>query len=177
MELRRFRKRPIEVEAIRYDGRNGWGIERWSEGKIRESPVLEPSPDNPSGAYLQVNSSSSCCEVAGVGDWVVREGGALKAYTDEAFQRSYEPVLPDKIEAQRLEVGLMELPENPTIQFTDESRKSLQGALMGWMTRGNMRHESKPDPRVPTPNDVPTEVLCRDCGFPRRSPTCRKGCP
>lgn len=40
----------------------------------------------------------------------------------------------------RCEPGLIDLPENPTIQFTEEARKRLSDALADWMTRGNVRH-------------------------------------
>lgn len=48
----------------------------------------------------------------------------------------------------RCEPGLIDLPENPTIQSTEEARKYLSDAIADWMTRGNMRHEDKSDPRV-----------------------------
>ena len=60
----------------------------------------------------------------------------------------------------RCEPGLIDLPENPTIQFTEEARKRLSDALADWMTRGNMRHEGKSDPRLPTPEEflTPEEI-------------------
>lgn len=48
----------------------------------------------------------------------------------------------------RCEPGLIDLPENPSIQSSEESRKRLSDALADWMTRGNMRHEGKSDPRL-----------------------------
>lgn len=57
----------------------------------------------------------------------------------------------------RCEPGLIDLPENPTIQFTEEARKRLSDALANWITRGNMRHENTPDPRLPTPEEIEEE--------------------
>ena len=54
----------------------------------------------------------------------------------------------------RCDPDLLDLPENPTIQSTEETRKRLSDALADWMTRGNMRHEDKPDPRLPTPEQI-----------------------
>ena len=55
--------------------------------------------------------------------------------------------------------GLIDLPENPTIQFTEEARKRLSDALADWMTRGNIRHEGKSDPRLPTPEEIEEERI------------------
>lgn len=57
----------------------------------------------------------------------------------------------------RCEPGLIDLPENPTIQSTEEARKRLSDALADWMTRGNMRHENTPDPLLPTPEEIEEE--------------------
>jgi len=84
----------------------------------------------------------------------------------------------------RSERGLIDLPENPTIQSTEEARKLLAESLADWMTRGNMRHEDKPDPRVaaafvhesgdkcgcfchagPTRHIVACYNRCPKCGF------------
>ena len=48
---------------------------------------------------------------------------------------------------QPLKRGLIPLPENPTVELPkgDELKK----ALAEWSVRGNMKHEDKPDPRVP----------------------------
>lgn len=90
MKAEKFRKKPVEIEAIQFDGHNGHAIERWSEKNVVASPVLEPTPDNPTGAYLQVKTLEGVM-TAGVGDWIIR--GVLGEYypcKDAAFQRTYE---------------------------------------------------------------------------------------
>lgn len=92
MKVEKFRKKPVEIEAIQFDGHNGYSIERWSENKVVTSPILEPTPDNPTGAYLQVKTLEGIM-TAGVGDWIIR--GVVGEYypcKHDAFERTYEKV-------------------------------------------------------------------------------------
>lgn len=59
----------------------------------------------------------------------------------------------------RCEPGLINLPENQNAQTNEGYRKLLSDALADWMTRGNMRHESKPDPQILTPMPAPSPLL------------------
>lgn len=80
---------------------------------------------------------------------VVRRDGA--EFTRAAFETSLPPDW-----AVPCEPTLIDLPANPTVQSTEESHKRLSDALADWMTRGNMRHENTPDPRLPTSEELLT---------------------
>jgi len=74
--VKRYIKKPIEIEAIKYTGRNGWYINDWSKNMVIESPVLEPSIDNPTGQYLQIQNAPTMMPpintIVNVGDYVVK---------------------------------------------------------------------------------------------------------
>jgi len=61
------------VEAIQYTGSNGWELRRWSGGKIIESPVLEPTPNNPTGEYVQVQTKDGTVVCANKGTWIIKD--------------------------------------------------------------------------------------------------------
>lgn len=79
--VQKFRKKPAVIEAIRYTGNNGMEIEKWSNRMIIQSPVLEPSKENPTGEYVQIKTidTNSSWATAIVGDWV------LKGIRDEFY--------------------------------------------------------------------------------------------
>jgi hypothetical protein len=81
----KFRKKPVVVDARQYDGR------RDIPGVVH-SPVLEPTPDNPTGMYGQLyplGTGGTCI----VGDWVVHhQNGAIEVLKPHEFAETYEPV-------------------------------------------------------------------------------------
>ena len=88
----KFRKKPVEIEALQFDGNNGWEIEQWSQGKVYCSPVLEPTRDNPTGAYLQIHTLEGMM-TAIVGDWIIRGvKGEFCSWKSDIFEQTYEPV-------------------------------------------------------------------------------------
>jgi len=91
-----YRKKGSLVNAVLYTGHNGGYLKEWSGGAVVESPVCEPSPDNPTGFYVQIsNSSGSFSRPAGVGDWILRdEGGHYQSLPDQIFRDTYEAVIP-----------------------------------------------------------------------------------
>jgi len=73
--------------GIQYTGTNGYELNKWSGGTIVESPILEPTKDNPTGAYLQVYDSCNKCEIAKVDDWIIRDNcGTFFILTPEEFE-------------------------------------------------------------------------------------------
>jgi hypothetical protein len=86
----RYRKKSIEIEAIRFDGYNGWLIEKWSSGKVIASPILEPTDSNPFGSYLQIKTLEGTM-IAIVGDYVIK-GIAEEFYPckSDIFEKTYE---------------------------------------------------------------------------------------
>lgn len=82
--MRRFRERHIVIEAVQ------WYPGVRVEGVV-ESPVLEPSEDNPTGAYAQVHTAEGVM-IAMPGDWIVRGiKGEVYPIKDDIFRMTYEP--------------------------------------------------------------------------------------
>ena len=79
-----YRKRPVIIQA-----------EQWFPGKRIEgvitSPVLEPTPDNPSGAYGQIKTlegATTCIP----GDWIITGvKGEKYPCKPDIFHATYEP--------------------------------------------------------------------------------------
>lgn len=80
----------IIVEAVQYTGKNGRYLAKWSCNSVVESPVLEPTADNVSGAYVQLKLDTS-----GVGMWVVKFRDEFYICSDEEFAKHYS--MTDKI--------------------------------------------------------------------------------
>lgn len=91
MSAGQYRKRPVVVEAMRYGTNNGWQIRAWSKSAVIESPVLDPTPDNPTGHYLQILTLEGMMS-AGVGDWIIRGvKGEFYPCKPDIFELTYEP--------------------------------------------------------------------------------------
>jgi uncharacterized protein affecting Mg2+/Co2+ transport len=69
--IQKFKKKPVEIEAIQYTGKNDFDIGKWSSGVVYSSPVLEPNESNPSGSYLQIKTLEGIM-TAIVGDWIIK---------------------------------------------------------------------------------------------------------
>lgn len=70
--LKRYTQKSITVEAIQYDGNNGHLIETlFGRDNVIQSPILEPTPYNPTGQYLQIRNAIRIM-TAVVGDWIIR---------------------------------------------------------------------------------------------------------
>jgi len=82
----RFRKRPVEVEAIRYDGTNGRRIMRWcGDDRAREHLRHHRAP------YLEIYGADGAFR-AEVGDWIVRDGESLYTVESRIFAENFEAV-------------------------------------------------------------------------------------
>ena len=94
----KFRKRPVVIEAMRFEHPDGPAIEKWSGGRCVLSPVLEPTPTNPTGEYLQIHTLEGIM-TATYGDWIVRGiAGEYYPVRESIFLDTYDPV-PDAPEA------------------------------------------------------------------------------
>ena len=69
--IKRYKKRPVIIEAIQFTGHNGTELSDWSESKVFVSPVLEISPDNPTGEYVQVKTLEGTM-TGTVGDFIIK---------------------------------------------------------------------------------------------------------
>lgn len=87
----KFRKKPVVIDAIQYDGRNGEMLCQWSDGVVVESPVLEPSACNPGGSYVQIKTMEGTM-VGNVMDWIIRGvQGEYYPCKPDVFSATYEP--------------------------------------------------------------------------------------
>jgi hypothetical protein len=91
--VQKFRKKPAIIEAIRYTVNNGRELFQWSSGAVIDSPVLEPSEDNPTGDYVQIKTidTKDSFATAVVGDWVVKGiKGEFYPCKDDIFMELHE---------------------------------------------------------------------------------------
>jgi len=92
MDAKLFRKRPVTIQAIQFDGKNSFIIEKWSDRQCFASPVLEPGPDNPSGSYMQIKTLEGVM-IANPSDWIIRGvKGEYYPCKNYIFELTYEPV-------------------------------------------------------------------------------------
>lgn len=88
--MKYYRKKPVVIEAVQFTGQNGNEILAWSGGTVLVSPVLEPTTDNPTGAYVQVKTLEGVM-VGRVGDWIIRGvKGELYPIKPDIFEATYE---------------------------------------------------------------------------------------
>ena len=86
-----FRKKPVVIEAIQYNG-DGNELYHWSNGAIVESPVLEPSENNPSGDYVQIKTLEGTM-IGNRGDWIIKGvSGEFYPCKPDIFEKTYEKV-------------------------------------------------------------------------------------
>ncbi len=89
----KFRKKPIVIEAYEYTGTNGYDLQRWSNGEVMQSPILEPTKDNPKGSYLQINTLEGVM-TAVPGDWIIKGvKGEFYPCKPDIFKATYEAYL------------------------------------------------------------------------------------
>ena len=116
--IQKFKKKPVEIEAIQYTGKNDFEIGKWSNGLVYPSPVLEPTENNPSGSYLQIKTLEGVM-TAIVGDWIIKGvKGEFYPCKNIIFLMSYDVVIPkDVLGAQKFiqecgrDMGFMGSPE------------------------------------------------------------------
>ena len=90
--MKKFRKKPVVIEACQFNAHNEWELLEWSGGKVYSSPVLEPIGDNPSGHYLQIDTLEGVM-TAIVGDWIIKGiKGEFFPCKPGIFEMTYEAV-------------------------------------------------------------------------------------
>ncbi len=116
--IQKFRKKPVEIEAIQYTGKNDFEIGKWSNYLVYPSSVLEPTENNPSGSCLQIITPESTM-TAIVGDWIIKGvKGEFYPCKNDVFLMTYDAVIPkDVLDAQKFirescrDLGFMGSPE------------------------------------------------------------------
>ena len=88
----KFRKKPVEIMAVQFNGHNAFSLAKWSDGVIVPSPVLEPTEANLTGEYLQIKTLEGTM-TAIVGDWIIRGvKGEFYPCKPDIFEATYEAV-------------------------------------------------------------------------------------
>lgn len=96
MTAQRFRKRPVEFEAMQWDGTNEAEIVAWAGEKVPVTDrvwMLHRYPEDPAGSpwALVVESLYGPSLLAHVGDWIVKgPHGDFSVSHSEAFEQTYE---------------------------------------------------------------------------------------
>ena len=85
----RYRQRPLEIDAIQWNGSNVEEIAEFTSGDKN----VAHDPSSHSLYVTNVNGQSRCM----AGDWVIREEGSYYACKNSLFQKTYEVV--DVLEA------------------------------------------------------------------------------
>ena len=66
--------------------------QKWSEGKVYASPVLEPSENNPKGCYWQIDTLEGTM-TATPGDYIIKGvQGEFYPCKPDIFEKTYEKV-------------------------------------------------------------------------------------
>ena len=125
-----FRKKPVLVQAMRYDGHNGPEIKAWSQGKVVPSTVLEPSPDNPEGSYHIHTREGTMTAIPGT--WIVQGvHGEFYPVQHDIFMATYEPE--DTLDL----MARVALQNGSALDDTPETTKR---RLLGWRVRWEEYH-------------------------------------
>lgn len=90
--MAKYRKKPVEIEAVKFSGNNSLEIDEFTGGKAKESPVLEPSEDNPTGQYLQLKTLKGTI-IVDLGDFIIKNiNGEFSTRKQDIFEKTYESV-------------------------------------------------------------------------------------
>lgn len=88
----KLRKKPIEVEAIRYDGHNLGEISDWLYGLTEKRSDFRVSLTGSMQRDLLEVVVPLATLQASPGDWIVRdERGSFDSYSRDEFAATYEP--------------------------------------------------------------------------------------
>lgn len=88
----RYRKKPVEIEAIQISLSTEHEISKWSEGKVYPSPILEPTEDNPKGCYWQIKTLEGVM-TAIPGDYIIKGvKGEFYPCKPEIFELTYDKI-------------------------------------------------------------------------------------
>jgi len=90
--MKKFIKKPIEIEAIQFDGMNAFEIQKWSNQKILFSSMVEITENNPSGKYLEIKTLEGIL-IAIPGDWIIKGvKGEFYPCKPDIFEMTYDEV-------------------------------------------------------------------------------------
>ena len=86
MMVRKFRKKPVVIEAVQYDGNNGLRLLEWMRGTECEEDML--------GDYVEIKTLEGTMR-ADKGDWIIKGiKGEYYPCKPDIFEATYEEVTP-----------------------------------------------------------------------------------
>lgn len=87
--MKQYRKKPIVIEAVQYDGDNEFDIKDWAQGVITSPFTYGKNPPN-----LEIKTLEGVMQ-ANVGDWIIKGvKGEFYPCKPDVFAATYEPVEP-----------------------------------------------------------------------------------
>lgn len=114
MEIQKFQKKPLIVEAVRVSASNFNEVAGWCQGTVETADgaefikvhVLNPMNERQTRAF--------------VGDWILYAGRGFKVYKDKAFTSSFDP-----LQGVALDKANQASKPQPRV-FTDEELRKVQ---------------------------------------------------
>jgi uncharacterized protein affecting Mg2+/Co2+ transport len=86
----KYRKKPVVIEAILYNGDNGNELYNWSNGVVVESPIAEATNDYTNGSYVQIKTLEGTMTGI-IGDWIIKGvKGEFYPCKPDIFEATYE---------------------------------------------------------------------------------------
>lgn len=90
MTVQRFRKPPVEVLAVQWDGTNIAELDYFTAARF--DAFTEPDPDDPEATAAVLDARHSTWVLMRTGDWVVKGvQGEFYPCRDDVFRATYEP--------------------------------------------------------------------------------------
>lgn len=91
MTPKKFRKMPVEIEAVQWDGDNAAELTEWTGGAFSE---IDPedrgdNPDATAELYVDANGVRLGIEQ---GEWVIRDARGFYPCKPDIFEATYEAV-------------------------------------------------------------------------------------
>lgn len=87
----RFRKSPVEVEAVQWDGTNYRELFEWTDACFWETDELDRVDDPDATGALYVAANSVHVGVV-TGEWIIRDKLGFYPCKPDIFDATYEPI-------------------------------------------------------------------------------------
>ena len=87
--MTQYRKKPVVIEAIQFNGKNAEEIEQWSNNNVKAGPVSE---DTLTRAYLEIETLEGTM-TAQPNDYVIKGvNGEFYPCKPDIFDKTYEEI-------------------------------------------------------------------------------------
>ena len=101
----KFKKKPVVIEAMQYNGSNGNDVMKWSESNVMESTDLKVTKQNPLGTFMTMKTIDGNIAEATPGVWICKGiNGEYYPCQNDIFRKTYEPVVASKEKSKKEKV-------------------------------------------------------------------------